>query len=209
MTTSASRTPFDVVFFDFDGTLVRSVEAKRAAFFSIFPDTAGHRAVIERTLAADPDGSRHVVIPRMVEAMRTQGLEVPPGDFVEAYGMAALSAVRACPEMPGAGALLKALGGRVHRVVFSNTPHGPLQALIQGRGWERLVDEVYGYPARKADTIRAVLARIGSVPARAAVTGDGVSDEAAARETGCAFFPAGGHEGFAPLAEALGLADVR
>ncbi|MGE0212707.1 MAG: HAD family hydrolase [Parvibaculaceae bacterium] len=209
MTTSASRTPFDVVFFDFDGTLVRSAEAKRDAFFSIFPDTPAHRAVIERTLAEDPDGSRHVVIPRMIEAMRTQGLEVPPGDFVEAYGMAALSAVAACPAMPGAEALLKALQGRVRRVVFSNTPHEPLQSLIEGRGWESLMDELHGYPARKADIIRTVLARLGTAPERAAVTGDGVSDEAAARETGAAFFPAGGHEGLAPLAEALGLVDVR
>lgn len=209
MTTSASRTPFDVVFFDFDGTLVRSADAKRDAFFSVFPDTPGHRAVIERVLQADPDGSRHAVIPRMVEAMRSQRLEVPPGDFVEAYGMAALSAVAACPAMPGAEALLKALEGRLRRVVFSNTPHEPLETLIERRGWQRLLDEIHGYPARKADIIRNVLARLATTPDRAAVTGDGVTDEAAARETGAAFFPAGGREGFAPLAEALGLTDVR
>ena len=59
---------FDAVIFDFDGTLVDSAGVKYDSFFELFPATEQHRAVVKEVLVADPDGSRHVVIPRMVEA---------------------------------------------------------------------------------------------------------------------------------------------
>ncbi len=57
-------------------------------------------------LGAEPDASRHVVIPRIVEALRSANLDIPPGNDVEEliqrYGEAALEAVTRAPELPDA-----------------------------------------------------------------------------------------------------------
>ena len=62
--------------FDFDGTLVASAPAKRQAFFDIFPAEAA--PIVAAVLADDPDGSRHVVIPRMITGARAQALAEAP-----------------------------------------------------------------------------------------------------------------------------------
>ena len=67
-----TSTRFDAVIFDFDGTLVASAPAKRQAFFDIFPAAAAQ--AVEAVLVDDPDGSRHVVIPRMIAGARAQGI---------------------------------------------------------------------------------------------------------------------------------------
>lgn len=204
---------FDVIFFDFDGTLVQSAPVKHEAFFGIFPITSGHRSIVAQVLERDPDGSRYAVIPRMVEAMRAQNLDLPPGHSAEhriaAYGAATRDAVARCPEMPGASTLLRALGGKVHRVVMSLTPQHVLEHLICQRGWQCLVEEVHGWPAAKPETIARVLRRLGKAPGSAAVVGDGPSDAEAAQLNGCAFYRISRSEDLLGIAEKLGAELVR
>tara|TARA_R110002167_G_scaffold104237_4_gene268857 strand:+ start:614 stop:1234 length:621 start_codon:yes stop_codon:yes gene_type:complete len=179
--------------FDFDGTLVASADAKRQAFFDIFPDGEEHRAAIAAILRDDPDGSRHRVIPRMLETMRAKALPLRPGDTVEqrleAYATTALDAVRNCPELPGAGDLLRSLSqAGVGIFVCSNTPHETLLGLLRDRGWDSHVDDCFGYPHDKAQSIATILARLGLKASELAVVGDGVSDAEAAAANGCPFF---------------------
>jgi beta-phosphoglucomutase-like phosphatase (HAD superfamily) len=107
---------YDVVFFDFDGTLVDSVSAKRQAFFDLFPNTEGHARVVQMVLEADPDGSRYLVIPRMVEEMRRIDLMVPEDGnsdrLTRQYARNVMDAVCCAPEMPGAKHLLETLHSR-------------------------------------------------------------------------------------------------
>ena len=183
---SAAR--FAAAFFDFDGTLVQSAQAKYQAFFEVFPATPQHRAIIEQVLAADPDGSRHVVIAEMAARMAQQGLQRAAGDPVDTYARAALAAVMACPEMPGASQLLENLSARMAVFIMSNTPHDALEQLIGHRGWQRHLAGFDGYPAIKARTIAARCSQLGISPARAAVIGDGISDKMAASANNCTFF---------------------
>ncbi len=184
--------PFDVVVFDFDGTLVASAEAKREAFFALFPDSPAHRAAVAEVLATDPEGSRYDVIPRLVAAMRSAGLPLPPGHDAEeriaAYSAAVSRAVAACPEAPGASALLRALRGRSAVYVCSNTPEDALAAELARRGWDRLVEGAFGFPKEKSAAVAALLRRHRASGASVAVIGDGASDEGAARANGCVFF---------------------
>ena len=204
---------YDVVFFDFDGTLVQSAGAKYEVFFAIFPATAGHRATVAQVLERDPDGSRYAVIPRMIEGIRARGLDLPPGhsaeDRIAAYAAAAFELVARSPEMPGASRLLQALGGRVHRVIMSVTPQAALDELIRRRGWQGLVEEAYGYPAAKPEIIARVLRRLGKAPGSAAVVGDGVSDADAALLNGCPFFGISGPQDLESVADELGVELVR
>jgi phosphoglycolate phosphatase len=116
---------FDAVIFDFDGTLVDSARAKYQAFFSLFPPSDEHRAVVASVLERDPDGSRYQVIPRMFQEMVGRGLSVPahhsPGDRIEAYGELVLAAVKQAQEIRGASELLQALRGRCAVYISSNT----------------------------------------------------------------------------------------
>lgn len=180
---------FDAVVFDFDGTLVDSAPAKYRAFFDIFPGDEAARCIVAEILRRDPDGSRHAVIPRMGALMREAGIALAGSDEgrVLAYGDAVLAAVAACPALARAEEALKLARRSATVHVSSNTPQQPLRELLDRRGWLALIDGVHGYPSRKNDTLRAVVAQSGGNAARVLAVGDGPSDEAAAREIGCPF----------------------
>lgn len=191
LATSVTSTRFDAAVFDFDGTLVDSAAAKRQAFFDIFPADAGCAAVVGGVLNADPDGSRHAVIPRMLEKMRARGL--PPagadaGTLIGRYGEASARAVAAAPELPGAGRLLARLARVMPLHLCSNTPHATLRRHVEARGWSAFFASVEGYPSAKPARVAALIAEAGLSPSRVAVVGDGVSDAEAAAANGCAFF---------------------
>jgi len=184
---------YDVVFFDFDGTLVDSASAKRKAFFDLFPDTEGHVQIVGKVLDADPDGSRYVVIPRMAEAMRQAGLAVPDkgkiGSLIRRYGESSLHTVSRAPEMPGATRLLNALSKRsVTLYLCSNTPHDAIVHLVKARSWGRFFEDIAGHPTRKIDFVRRHIKRKEVSVDRVAFVGDGVSDEQAAARSGIRFF---------------------
>lgn len=197
---------FDAVVFDFDGTLVDSAPAKYQAFFDIFPGDEAFKRIVAEILRADPDGSRHAVIPRMVAQMRSQGLKVAGTDQerIAAYGEAVLASVAACPALARAEEALKLArkSGSVH--VSSNTPQEPLRDLLQRRGWLGMIDGIHGWPARKTETLRQVVAQRGGDPARVLTVGDGPSDEEAARAVGCPFVLVTLQDGLAPAIRALG-----
>jgi phosphoglycolate phosphatase-like HAD superfamily hydrolase len=184
---------YEAVFFDFDGTLVDSAAAKKQAFFDLFPPTERHRAIVEDVLGADPDGSRYVVIPRIVEAMRSAKLDIPSGDDVEAlireYGQAALEAVIRAPEMPDASRLLDTLRlNNVDLYLCSNTPQDAIELLLESRGWRSYFADVAGYPQVKEEFVHRLLHNKGMSPRRAAFVGDGVSDERAAKANDIVFY---------------------
>lgn len=184
--------PFDAAIFDFDGTLVDSAGAKRAAFFALFPPTGAHRAVVAGVLADDPDGSRYRVIPVMMARMRAAGLALDAAlaldDLVARYGAISEAAVRQALELPGAGNLLAALAPHMQLHVCSNTPEATVRAHVAARGWDRYFAGVDGHPTVKAEKVLAVIRGGPFAPQRVAVIGDGLSDEEAAGANGCRFF---------------------
>ncbi|MDF3072615.1 MAG: hypothetical protein K0S54_282 [Alphaproteobacteria bacterium] len=196
---------FDAVVFDFDGTLVDSTPAKYHAFFDIFPDDDAIRRIVAEVLRRDPDGSRHTVIPRMVALMREEGIQLAgtEQDRVAAYGKAVLEAVAACSTLARAEEALRLArkSGKVH--VSSNTPQEPLRDLLDRRGWLAMIDGIHGYPARKPDTLRAVVAQSGGNAKRVLAVGDGPSDEDAARAVGCPFVKVTPEQGLNPAIAAL------
>ncbi|MBL8894542.1 MAG: HAD family hydrolase [Rhizobiales bacterium] len=178
---------FDAIIFDFDGTLVDSAGVKYDSFFELFPPTEKHRAIVKDVLARDPDGSRHAVIPRMVDAMRKGGLAAPEDNHVQRYGEIVEAGVSAAPECPGASDLLARLHGHAKLYIASNTPQEAVRHQAELRGWGRYFDAIFGYPARKVDVVREILERNRIRPDRLAFVGDGISDEEAARANGCVF----------------------
>ena len=183
---------FEAIVFDFDGTLIQSAEAKHEAFYRLFPDEMPYREIVAGILRNDPDGSRHDVIPRMLEAMAKRGLILPPGqsaiDRIGAYAQAVYAIQANVPECPGASDLLRDLHRRSTLYVSSNTPEVDLGTLLQKRGWVDFFAGWFGHPRSKRDTLNALVARHGGDPMRLAVVGDGESDELAATAVGCHFW---------------------
>jgi phosphoglycolate phosphatase-like HAD superfamily hydrolase len=195
--------------FDFDGTLVDTAAAKRRAFFALFPDGPRYAAIVDAVLTADPDGSRHAVIPRMVETMTSEGLplhDAAVDERIARYGSLVAQAVSAAPEVAGAGALLAAAHRTMEVHVASATPVEPLRAEIDRRGWSANLHGVHGWPSRKDDVVRELMAAGRHAPAATLVVGDGVSDEAAARANGARFHRIVAPADLTPVAALLGVA---
>jgi phosphoglycolate phosphatase len=212
LNTFAPNTSIDVIFFDFDGTLVDSAAIKRNCFYSVFPNTPECRSIVSAVLFENPEGSRYEVIPRIIEEILSKGLALRPGTTVEiaiaTYADHVLAAVRGCDEMPGAGRILAALSTRCTICIASNTPESDLRKLVEARKWNELVKSVDGYPRRKADIIRERLSGFGVSPNRALVVGDGRSDEEAADANGCAFHKIAQSGDLLRLAAMLGIENV-
>jgi len=198
---------FDVIVFDFDGTLVQSVDIKAQAFFDVFPGSVEYKKIIGGVLTEDPDGSRTRVIPVMWQRMVEAGLPLPAGqspqDRIDAYGEEVFRRVAVCPEMAGATDLLHALHNQTAVYVASNTLDAPLKALLQERGWTDLLSGAFGFPHRKADVLLSLLLSHETTPDRIMMVGDGPSDADAARRAGTEFFPVRGADALIELNKAL------
>jgi phosphoglycolate phosphatase-like HAD superfamily hydrolase len=202
-------TLFRAYVFDFDGTLVQSSAAKRDAFFDIFDAT--HAPAIEAVLSADPDGSRHVVVPAMVQKIEALGLAPVEGsvaDLVARYASVASTRVASAPEMPGATALLEALSRSAIVYVASTTPHEELRRQLTARGWMQFLADAYGHPHAKPAVVAGILAQHHLKPSQLLVVGDGVSDAEAAAANGCNFHRIVAPRDLAAVTASRNLADV-
>lgn len=176
------------VIFDFDGVILESADIKTEAFVDLFAAYPEHQGAI-RGFHLDNIGISRFV---KFEHIRRNILRLPYDEGVRAelgaeFTRLTKARILACPEVPGARALLAALKGRVLRIVASGTPEGELRDIVRERGMDGWFDEVWGTPRTKSEIIRDVLARHGISPERAVMVGDGMSDYKAARETGTLF----------------------
>ena len=212
MNISAPNTSIEVIFFDFDGTLVDSAAVKRNCFYSVFPNTPECRSIVSAVLFDNPEGSRYVVIPRMVDQMLSNGLALLPGTtsetVIENYADQVLAAVMECDEMPGAGPILRSLSTRCAVCIISNTPESDLRKLVEARQWHGLLRSIDGYPRCKNDIVRERLSAFGVSSNRALVVGDGKSDEEAAEANGCAFLKIAQAGDLLRLAAIMGIDNV-
>ncbi len=180
---------FKVIVFDFDGTLVDTASAKRKAFFEVLPKQC--HAAVESVLCADPDGSRHAVIPLMLDEARRSGIDVSGLDaeaVIAAYSDAVRQAVGQAPDVPGVHKVLDWAADLAPVYIFSITPARELSSAISRRRWSRHILQSFGYPAGKEDVLASLIERHGAQPDDVLVVGDGQSDHDAAAAHGCCFY---------------------
>jgi len=156
---------FKVIVFDFDGTLVDTASAKREAFFEALPEKC--HAEVESVLRADPDGSRHSVIPAMLDKSRRRGTDVRELDsetVIAAYSNAVKKAVRTASDVEGVHDVLDWAASFAAVYIFSMTPENELSEAIGRRSWQEHVSEAFGYPTVKKDVLTRLIKRHGAQP---------------------------------------------
>ena len=193
-THSAADSAFEVVVFDFDGTLVDSNEIKRDAYFEVAAALGAVTDVVAEVLATVA-GDRSRILREIV--LRSAARQALPGartaeewsaGLVADYSAICERRIALCPAVPGSlHALQQLQAGGCRLFVNSATPLDHLAKLLQLRGMEAYFHGVFGAPAGKVENLAAIQ-RGEKIPfSRMLMVGDGEDDRLAAREVGCAF----------------------
>lgn len=207
----------DVLAFDFDGVLCRSVEVKTQAFAALYADHGPD--VVEAVIAyhhAHGGISRYHKI-RHYETALLGRPDDPQTVASKAAQFARLvvAKVVASPLLPGAEEFLKAQASRLPLYIVSGTPQDEMRDIVTAKGLDGYFQGVYGSPTGKAEHLAAILARTGAAPTRAAMVGDAMTDFTAAAHCGMRFVgvcDAAGNHPFPPtvpvIADLTDLASV-
>ncbi|MEQ8771894.1 MAG: HAD hydrolase-like protein [Erythrobacter sp.] len=180
----------DCVFFDFDGVIVDSLEAKIAAFGDLYAEFGAEvRASVEAYQRAVPGETRYAKIPRFHRELL--GIELSQAEiaaWAERLRHIVADRVIACPLLPGVTqtlALLARRGTCAH--VVSGTPEDELAAIAEAKGLTPFFRSLRGSPRTKPEIVREILSAEGFAPENCLFVGDAISDHACAEQCGLGF----------------------
>ena len=179
---------FDLLVFDFDGTLCDSVQVKTEAYRLLYLDERGPKFAdrVQAFHLANAGVSRYDKI-RYVETEMI-GSE-PSDDRVERmaarFGRIVEEQVIAAPLFDGVVDFLGSLDLPV--AVASATPTDELRRIIDAKGIDRFFVAIEGSPRSKGDIVTEYVIRMGCEPVRVLMVGDQPSDLAAATQAGTDF----------------------
>ena len=179
---------FDLVVFDFDGTLCDSVGVKTEAFHLLYLDEGGPEfagRVRDYHLA-------NAGLPRYdkIRYFETEMIGSEPSDerveeMAVRFGKIVEEQVIAAPLFDGVLDFLEAMDLPV--AVASATPTDELRRIIDAKCIERFFVAVEGSPRSKGDIVTEYVTRLSSDPKRVLMVGDQPSDLAAATQAGTDF----------------------
>jgi HAD superfamily hydrolase (TIGR01509 family) len=199
---NARPTPWQAVFFDFDGVIAASTGVKVRAFATLFAmyGPAVQEAVVRYHL--DNGGMpRQQKIRHCFETLAGQPVdEQTLSRMGRSFSELVLDEVIAAPLIDGALPTLQQLqADATPAFVVSGTPHEEMQRIVEGKGLQPYFVEVHGSPRPKAEIIRELTARYHYIPDKCLFIGDALADYRAANETGLHFLgitPKGQHSIF-------------
>ena len=179
----------EIIFFDFDGVIVESVDIKTAAFARLFEGEG--ETIVKKVVAYHLDNGgvsrydkfRHIYRRILARPLREKEFKKLCDDFA---GLVADN-VAAAPYVKGAMEFLKTFAPKYRFFVLSATPQEEIEKIVERKGITHLFRGVYGAPNKKADAVKEILSREKVRPADSLYVGDAMSDYAAARENGVRF----------------------
>ena len=188
--TPGTLSQFDCIFFDFDGVIVDSVEAKITAFGELYAEFgADVRRQVEAYQRAVPGETRFEKIPRFHRELLGIALcEEEVIEWCNRLSGIVLDQVVACPLMADVPEIL----GTLQRMelpahIVSGTPHDELQVIVERKGLTAFFRSARGAPERKASIVTDILTREGHAPERCLFIGDAMTDYNCAVECGLDF----------------------
>lgn len=178
----------NTIIFDFDGVILDSAERKAAAFAALYEAEEPALQDRVRDLAQRISGLSRQQCIALFE--RTVFEREPSAERIERlarrYGEIVAGFIFDCPLVPGAVALLAALGGTPCHLV-SGTPQDELLAIVATKGLRRYFATITGAPSNKAEVFAAILRAGGHAPASALAVGDSPVEWQAAQSAGLGF----------------------
>lgn len=178
-----------VIVFDFDGTLMYTNELKYNGFFKLFPDDEKHKRAVKTVLDDILEESRYVILKGILELLGENAEDSERiNSLADAYNDIVLEGAKSAEERDNAGEVLKSLWGKYILYVSSNGPEDTLKKVLEHKQWTSYFKGIYGYPKKKAETLRNILADEMVSPSEVIVIGDGKSDELSAVVNSCGFY---------------------
>jgi phosphoglycolate phosphatase-like HAD superfamily hydrolase len=181
------------VVFDFDGTLVKSNEIKRRAFYEVTRGIIGADIVLNEILPSPKAGDRYQIFDTLSkELMLSQGINVDATALSEDYTNICEYKISLVSEINGAVKTLKKLRSLGISVFISSaTPEVTLQKIISMRGWGNIIDNVLGSPDSKLDHLQRILTENKYSISEVVYVGDSEIDREVALLVGCKFIGLG------------------
>jgi phosphoglycolate phosphatase-like HAD superfamily hydrolase len=170
---------YDAIFFDFDGVIADSVDAKIMAFGELYREFGpAVRAAVMAYQRAVPGETRFDKIPKFHRELL--GIELTPAEITgwcDRLSDIVLDEVVASPLLPDVPeilALLQAQGVPAH--IVSGTPHDELQIIVDRKGLRGFFASARGAPQKKPVIVEEILAAEGLSRERCLFVGDAMTD---------------------------------
>lgn len=188
VTASALLRQSAVVFWDFDGVIKDSVEAKTTGFVQLFlPYGQEISERVRRHHEANGGVSRYEKIPLYLEWAGEQVTPESISEFCRRFSERVLQAVIDSPWVPGAREYLQVNCDRQYFVLLTATPQDEILQILHALEIASCFREIHGAPKPKTAAIHEVLQRLGREPSEALVVGDAETDWRAAEENRVTF----------------------
>ena len=187
---SLSLSRFDCVFFDFDGVIADSVDAKINAFGELYREFGeAVRLAVMAYQRAVPGETRFDKIPKFHRELL--GVTLSPEEVLlwcEKLSDIVLDEVVASALLPDVPEILKLLRTRgIAAHIVSGTPEDELQVIVDRKGLRPFFDSARGAPRKKHAIVEDIMAADGLSRERCLFVGDAMTDYDCAQACGIAF----------------------
>ena len=179
---------YKAIAFDFDGTLIESIEMKTNAFKELFSDYPDNWEEIKEYHLHNEGISREVKIPYIYNKFLKLPLSAErQKETVSDYSDLVFEQMLTIPFVLGADEIFTAERGSQKQFIASGTPEWELKLIFDKRDITKYFDGIYGAPASKEEIVRNFSSESGIPMEEMLFVGDAQSDYEASRVCGMDF----------------------
>jgi len=179
---------FKVIFWDFDGVIKDSIEAKGEAFVELFK-TYGEvvcNKILDHHLC-NLGMSRYIKMPIYLELAGEEISEKKVNSLCEALSQLIKIKVINSPWVPGVQLYLDSNWRKQKFFIVTATPQKEIEIILEDLDISRKFASIFGYPINKTEAIRKTLIEINASKSECLMIGDAKVDHDAALDTGITF----------------------
>lgn len=177
------------IFFDFDGTLIESINIKTEAFAELFKNYPNR--VVEKIVAYHKKNggmSRYDKFEYIYKQILKKSLsEKEKKELGETFSELVLEKILICPKVSGVGKFFEKCSKKIEMYVLSATPEEELRFILKKIGMDQYFRGAYGAPNKKEAILMNFLKETGYGLEEVLLIGDSINDFNAAKKTGILF----------------------
>ncbi len=177
-------------FFDFDGTLVDSIDIKAKAFANMFEPFGSD--IVDRVIEYHSQNSGVSRVDKFKyyykKLLRKPLSETELTCLCNKFSNLVVDKVSNASEIPGAESFLLEYHQITSCFVISAAPEEELKLIIEKRGWTGFFKQICGTPAHKNVNLRLLIEKFGFESSKCIFFGDAESDYQAAKAYDVPFF---------------------